>query len=107
MHYLGKSFTAYAMHDADTIPLVKIPSWDFRWQEMYRYRKPVVLKQGDIVNVYGTYDNTAENPLNPNNPPKFVESSADMRSDQEMMTMLLVYVTYQPGDESLVYEAQP
>jgi hypothetical protein len=107
MHYLGKSFTAYALHDADTIPLVKIPSWDFRWQEMYRYRKPVVLKQGDIVNVYGTYDNTADNPLNPNNPPKFVESSADMRSDQEMMTMLLVYVTYQPGDESLVYETKP
>lgn len=101
MHYLGKFFKAYATHDQDTIPLVHIPDWDFRWQEIYRYKKPVILKQGDIVHVYGTYDNTASNPRNPNNPPKFVESSGDMRSDQEMLTMLLIYVPYQPGDEAL------
>ncbi|HEY9044285.1 MAG TPA: cytochrome c, partial [Ohtaekwangia sp.] len=101
MHYLGKTFKAYATRDNDTIPLVSIPSWDFRWQELYRYKKPVILKRGDIVNFYGIFDNTANNPLNPNNPPKFVESSGDMRSDQEMLTMLLIYVTYKPGDEQL------
>jgi hypothetical protein len=59
--------------------------------------------RGDIVHVSGTFDNTADNPMNPNKPPKFVESSADMRSDQEMLTMLLIYVTYKPGDESLEF----
>ncbi|MFZ6011343.1 MAG: c-type cytochrome [Bacteroidota bacterium] len=102
MHYLGKEFKAFALHESDTIPLVHIPAWDFRWQEIYRYKKPVVLKKGDIVNVFGTYDNTENNPLNPNRPPKFVESSDDMRSDQEMLTMLLVYVVYEPGDEKLI-----
>jgi hypothetical protein len=104
MHYLGKEFKAFATREQDTIPLVHIPAWDFRWQEIYRYKKPVILKKGDVVNVYGTYDNTANNPLNPNNPPKFVESSGDMRSDQEMLTLLLVYILYEPGDETLVYE---
>jgi hypothetical protein len=104
MHYLGKEFKAFATREQDTIPLVHIPAWDFRWQEIYRYKKPVILKRGDVVNVYGTYDNTANNPLNPNNPPKFVESSGDMRSDQEMLTLLLVYVPYEAGDETLVYE---
>jgi len=104
MHYLGKDFKAFATREQDTIPLVHIPAWDFRWQEIYRYKKPVILKRGDVVNVYGTYDNTANNPLNPNNPPKFVESSGDMRSDQEMLTLLLVYVPYEAGDETLVYD---
>lgn len=99
MHYLGKEFKAFATHGNDTIPLVHIPEWDFRWQEIYRYKNPVILKRGDIVHIHGTYDNTADNPMNPNSPPKFVESSGDMRSDQEMLTMLLVYVAYEPGDE--------
>lgn len=104
MHYLGKEFKAYATRSQDTIPLVHIPRWDFRWQEMYKYRKPVILRRGDIVHVYGTFDNTAENPMNPNNPPKLVESSGDMRSDQEMLTMLLIYVPYKEGDEELSIE---
>lgn len=103
MHYLGKKFKSYATRGQDTIPLVHIPEWDFRWQEIYQYQSPVILKKGDIVHVYGTYDNTANNPMNPNNPPKFVESSGDMRSDQEMLTMLLIYVSYQPGDEGLKF----
>jgi hypothetical protein len=103
MHYLGKIFKSYATRGQDTIPLVHIPEWDFRWQEIYRYKNPVILKKGDIVHVYGTYDNTAGNPMNPNDPPKFVESSGDMRSDQEMLTMLLIYVSYKPGDEYLEF----
>jgi hypothetical protein len=106
MHYLGKEFTAFATRDADTIPLVHIPAWDFRWQEIYKYRKPAILKQGDVVNVIGVFDNTENNPFNPNSPPKFVESLGEMRSDQEMLTLLLIYVTYQPGDESLQYETR-
>jgi hypothetical protein len=105
MHYLGKEFKAYATRDEnDTIPLVHIPSWDFRWQEIYRYRKPVTLMKGDVVHMYGTFDNTSENPMNPNNPPKLVESTGDMRSDQEMLTMLLIYVVYKPGDEDLALD---
>lgn len=103
MHYLGKKFKSFATHGQDTIPLVHIPEWDFRWQEIYRYERPPILRKGDIVHVYGTYDNTADNPMNPNNPPQFIESSGDMRSDQEMLTMLLVYVPYQAGDEDLVF----
>ncbi len=103
MHYLGKEFKAFATRGQDTIPLVHIPKWDFRWQEIYQYKKPVILNKGDVVHVYGTYDNTADNPMNPNDPPQLVTSSGDMRSDQEMMTMLLVYVTYEKGDEDLSF----
>lgn len=103
MHQVGKEFTAFATlpNTADTLKLVHIPDWDFRWQELYRYQKPVVLPTGSVVNVIGTYDNTDANPQNPNKPAKLITSDGKMRSDQEMMTLLLVYVTYEPGDENL------
>lgn len=105
MHQIGKRFTAFATKaNQDTIPLVRIPDWDFRWQEIYRYQTPVVLTPGSVINVVGTYDNTESNPLNPSKPPKLVTSDGQMRSDQEMMTLLLLYVTYEPGDEQLRLE---
>ncbi|CCH52026.1 hypothetical protein BN8_00997 [Fibrisoma limi BUZ 3] len=102
MHQIGKEFTAFAtVPNADTLPLVHIPDWDFRWQELYRYQKPVVLPTGATVNVVGTYDNTDANPMNPNKPAKLITSDGQMRSNQEMMTLILIYTTYEPGDENL------
>jgi hypothetical protein len=102
MHQIGKRFTAFAtLPGADTLRLVRIPDWDFRWQEVYRYQKPVILPTGAVINVIGTYDNTEGNLQNPNKPPKLITSDGQMRSDQEMLTLLLLYVAYEPGDENL------
>ena len=105
MHYLGKSFQAYAVTPAqDTIPLVQIPAWDFRWQELYRMKKLVKIPAGSVIHMTGVYDNTANNPANPSNPPKLVFSSADMRALDEMFTLLMIYVPYQEGDENISLE---
>lgn len=105
MHYLGKEFKAYATTAAgDTIKLVHVPAWDFRWQEIYKYKKPLLLPKGAIVHVEGTYDNTAANPANPHSPPELVMSTGNMRSDQEMMTLILMYVERKTGDENLVFK---
>jgi hypothetical protein len=39
--------------------------------------------------------------MNPNKPAKLITSDGKMRSDQEMMTLILIYTTYQSGDETL------
>ncbi len=103
MHLIGKAFKAYAVFGAnnDTIRLVNIPEWDFRWQEIYRFKKPVLIPIGSKLVIEGSYDNTADNPFNPNDPPKVVTSEGDMRSDQEMMTLLMLYVPYEDGDENI------
>jgi hypothetical protein len=88
----------------DTIPLVNIPEWDFRWQEIYRFKKPVLIPMRSKLVIEATYDNTSANPFNPNDPPKVVTSEGDMRSDQEMMTMLMLYVPYEDGDENISLE---
>jgi hypothetical protein len=102
MHYIGKEFTAFAVTPAgDTIPLVHIPNWDFRWQEMYRLKHLVRIPAGSDVNIVGVYDNTADNPANPNSPPRMIFSTGNMISTQEMLTLVLIYVNSEEGDEKV------
>jgi len=105
MHLLGKEFYAYAVTPSgDTINLVHIPNWDFRWQELYKFKKLIRIPKGSVVNMDCTYDNTADNPFNPNSPPRGIFSLGDMSSTNEMMTLLLIYVAYQDGDEQILPE---
>jgi len=103
MHYLGKEFKAFAVSPAgDTIKLVHIPDWDFKWQEIYKFKKLVKIPMGSILTIEGTYDNTSNNPDNPFNPPRMVFSANDMKSTDEMMTLLMVFLPYKEGDENIV-----
>src|SRR5262249_19243489 len=72
-HYLGKEMKATAtLPDGSTKPLLWIKNWDFNWQEQYSYKQPVILPKGTRIDVSVRYDNSAENPKNPSNPPKRV-----------------------------------
>lgn len=102
MHYLGKSFVAYGLTPlGDTIRLTSVPQWDFRWQEIYKFKKFIRIPRGTVVHIEGTFDNTSSNPFNPNSPPQYVFSSGDMRSKDEMLTLLLIFLPYKEGDENI------
>lgn len=102
MHLIGKSFKAYAIAPGgDTIRLVHIPDWDFRWQEIYQFKSPVKIPKGSVVRLECEYDNTADNPFNPNSPPKNIFSMGDMKTTDEMMTLMMIFTPYKPGDEKL------
>jgi hypothetical protein len=102
MHLLGKSFLSYGITPTgDTIRLTSVPEWDFRWQEIYKFKKLVKFPKGTDLVIKGTYDNTINNPFNPNYPPRLVYSGGDMRSKDEMLTLMLVYLPYQEGDENI------
>lgn len=74
MHNLGKEMkvTAKTPDSEEEVPLIWIKDWDFSWQGQYQFAKPVRLPKGSVINVRSVYDNSAENPKNPNNPPKEV-----------------------------------
>jgi mono/diheme cytochrome c family protein len=74
MHNLGKSMkvTAKTPDTEEEVPLIWIKDWDFNWQGQYQFAKPVRLPKGAVIQVHAVYDNSAENPKNPNNPPKEV-----------------------------------
>ena len=102
MHYIGKEFTAYVttLH-GDTIHLVHIPNWDFRWQEIYRFQHLVRIPKGSTLHIIGSYDNTIDNPFNPFSPPRTIWSFGDMKSTDEMMTLMMIFFPYQEGDENI------
>jgi hypothetical protein len=58
--------------DGTVRKLLTIPHWDFNWQLRYDFREPVRLPAGTRVTGRLVYDNSDENPDNPNSPPKRV-----------------------------------
>ena len=77
--------------------LVWVDDWEFNWQETYVYQEPIGLPRGTRIDLEAFYDNSAENPKNPNNPPKFVRWGE--KSTDEMCIAFL-YVTR--DDENLL-----
>ena len=102
-HLLGKSWEVYATssNDQDTIPLIHIPDWDFHWQGIFTYPSMVHIPAGYTIHAIAEYDNTSNNPYNPNNPPEpmwFGDYTTD-----EMYVCFFQYVEYQEGDEDISF----
>jgi hypothetical protein len=105
MHKVGKSYKIFSTNSAnlDTTPYIHIPEWDFHWQGFYTFQKIQKLSLNENLWGVGVYDNTANNPENPNSPPANVywgEQTTD-----EMMITFLAYTPYQPGDENIILDS--
>lgn len=104
MHLLGKRIRAYGIKPGgDTIHLIDIPDWHFHWQGFYSFKKPVLIPAGTVLKGEAVYDNTSDNPENPNIPPQPV-SLGEGTSD-EMMLIYFVFAPYLPGDSSIVIDS--
>jgi tetratricopeptide (TPR) repeat protein len=69
-HNLARRTEARAiLPDGRSELLIAIADWDFRWQDVYRYAKPLVLPQGTRIAMRYTYDNSEANVRNPHRPP--------------------------------------
>ena len=100
MHYLGKKIWSYAVTpQTDTINLLKINDWDFNWQGIYTFEHPVRIPQGSKVFLEGIFDNTVNNPANPNLPP--IEVRQGWTSKDEMFQAYIEWLPYQEGDEDI------
>ncbi|MCC6818869.1 MAG: hypothetical protein IT245_08260, partial [Bacteroidia bacterium] len=107
MHLIGKSFIAYAVKpNGDTIRLISIPKWQFRWQYFYTFTHPVKVPKGSTIYVEAEFDNTKNNPDNPFDPPRNIgerldKGGASMRTTDEMLQFIITYLPYQKGDENI------
>lgn len=106
-HYLGKDLQAYAtLPDGSKRALIHIPAWNLNWQAVYRYSQPMRLPKGTTVSLHYVYDNSAENPMNPNRPP--VRVLGGNRSRDEMchlwLQVLPVNVDRAQGDPRMLLQ---
>ena len=100
MHLLGKSWEIYAIDPkGNRENLLKIDSWDFNWQGDYPLPKYLKIDKGSTIHAIATYDNTADNPVNPKMPPE--ASSWGGKTTDEMYLLGFNYVDYREGDEHI------
>jgi hypothetical protein len=87
-HFLARSFDAYATTPGGKqVWLLSIPKWDVDWVEVYRYKRPVVLPKGSVIHWKVTYDNSAENPHNPSDPPATVHGGVDAKDEVDAVML--------------------
>lgn len=66
MHFRGKSFRMTGVWpDGREDVLLDVPRYDFNWQTNYRLEEPIVLPAGFQIACEASFDNSAENPFNP------------------------------------------
>ena len=87
-HYLGKEMQALAtLPNGSVKTLIHIRHWNLNWQAVYRYASPVSLPKGATIAMRYSFDNSDENPANPNDPPRRVVGGN--RSSDEMAHLWL------------------
>jgi hypothetical protein len=66
MHFRGKDFKYIAIYpDGHEETLLSVPKYDFNWQLGYQLAKPIVLPKGTRIECTAHFDNSINNPYNP------------------------------------------
>ena len=103
MHLLGKSWEVYAIDpQGNRTNLIRIEDWDFNWQGSYTFTHFQKITAGSQIHALATYNNTSDNPLNPNNPPR--NMTWGEKTTDEMLIVSMQYVPYQQGDENIALD---
>jgi len=66
MHVRGKAFEyKLTQPGEEQKTLLKVPNYNFNWQLTYRLEQPIELKEGAKMDMAAWFDNSANNPFNP------------------------------------------
>lgn len=66
LHLRGKRFRFDLVHpDGRVVPILNVPRYDFNWQLNYQLEEPIRVEAGTIIRATGAWDNSADNPFNP------------------------------------------
>jgi hypothetical protein len=99
-HYVCRSMYAYAvLPGGERRTLLRIPEWNFNWQQQYRYAAPIRLPEDTDVVMEFTYDNSDANPHNPNHPPARVRWGPGTTDEMAGLHIEVVPVDASDADE--------
>ena len=90
-HFLGREVEGHAeLPDGTTMPLLLITNWDFNWQGDYFFHTPPKLPHGTVLRMKVTYDNSTNNPRNPNIPAARVRYGPETTNEMAELCFLLL-----------------
>jgi Copper type II ascorbate-dependent monooxygenase, N-terminal domain len=99
-HYVCRSMYAYAvLPGGQRRTLLRIPDWNFNWQQQYRFAIPIRLPQDTEVMMEFTYDNSEANPRNPNHPPARVRLGPGTTDEMAGLHIEVIPVRSEDADE--------
>ena len=85
MHLRGKSFRFVLHQGNEQQVLLDVPNYDFNWQHSYELATPLPLKQGMKIECIAHFDNSEDNPTNPD------PTAAVRWGDQTWEEMVVAY----------------
>jgi hypothetical protein len=85
--------------------LLWITDWDMDWQDQYRYSLPVPLPAGTVLTLAAYFDNSEDNPRNPNKPPKRVRYGVETKA--EMCACHLEFLVDDPRARAIYTHKSP
>ena len=89
MHFRGKRVLYELFYpDGKEEILLSVPEYDYNWQTEYRFREPKPVPAGTRVKFTGWWDNSAENPSNPD---PTLNIRYGERTDEEMLFGFVYY----------------
>ncbi|MEM7457188.1 MAG: redoxin family protein [Planctomycetota bacterium] len=92
-HYICREAGMTAtLPDGSTKVLLQIDDWDLDWQDRYYFENPVVLPAGTVLTSELVYDNSADNPENPNSPPRDIRWGRESGDEMGSVTVHAVAV---------------
>lgn len=97
MHLRGKAARFDLVSDGETRTMLDIPRYDFNWQLLYRYAEPAIVKAGDTLRFTAWYDNSSNNPANPD-PNKEVRWGPQTEDEMHLGYVEYIVPGSKPGD---------
>ena len=89
-HMLARSLEVTAdIPGRGRVLLVRVPKWDYDWQQPHFFKEPFFLPKGTTITGAGIFDNSADNPRNPFSPPRPV-FLGEATTDEMLLPMLML-----------------
>jgi hypothetical protein len=96
-HYIATTMKMTAtLPSGEVMTLLSIKNWDFAWQDRYYFDHFIALPKGTRIDSEIHWDNSADNPKNPSNPP--VRVTWGEQSKDEMGAVGLQGVPHDEAD---------
>ena len=98
-HYRASRVRVWATRpDQTRVVLLRIERWDFNWQDQFRYAAPFWLPAGTSIAFEYVFDNSDDNPRNPEHPARRV--AWGWRSADEMADVWIQVMTRSETDRA-------